>query len=55
MDALLSDLKIQATAASDQHCGLCCGCRSGIHNEDTLQRFTRARISFLKHCETIPR
>ena len=33
MDALLSDLKIQATAASDQHCGLCCGCRSGIHND----------------------
>ena len=39
MDALLSDLKIQATAASDQHCGLCCGCRSGIHNDDFIFKF----------------
>ena len=60
MDALLSDLKIQATAASDQHCGLCCGCRSGIHNDDfifealrdgpSLKHYTEFRIR-LSLCE----
>ena len=37
MDSLLSDLKFHGTAASDQHCGLCCGCRSGVHNDDPFR------------------
>lgn len=37
MGSLLSDLKIHGTAASDQHCGLCCGCRSGVHNDDPFR------------------